>query len=230
MKTKAKIIISGLLSLALLTVTGCGSNGESSVETQNPVTPDNPEAVIPVIPVDPIPAPDPYKTAGWYGKTQVSATASDGKVYKHETAGVFGERVDSAMMRKTSMTFQVMVQPYCKWYFRRHNGEMTTTVTTSQTINISMKRVMQKESGPFRSRTSIRWILSNAPITIDLDGIYDVSYIEKEGQVEYKESKDINQTLLSTLHLVDVDNQTGAYNRRTQNSNPYHGWITYKNL
>lgn len=50
--------------------------------------------------------------------------------------------------------------------------------------------------------------LSNALITINLDGIYDVSYKEENGVVEYKESTDINNTQRELLNLVDVDNTT----------------------
>ncbi len=48
--------------------------------------------------------------------------------------------------------------------------------------------------------------LKNAPITIRLNGTYDVTYLEKDGSVEYKESTTVNTVKRNTLNLVDVDN------------------------
>jgi len=50
--------------------------------------------------------------------------------------------------------------------------------------------------------------LKNAPITIKLDGIYDVNYKEVDGQIVYEEPSKVNTAMYENLTLIDVDNGT----------------------
>ena len=59
---------------------------------------------------------------------------------------------------------------------------------------------------PIRNQHTVN--LASAPITIGLDGVYDVKYKEDNGTVSYKESTDVNSTKRNALNLVDVDNAT----------------------
>jgi len=155
---------------------------------------DSSAAVIPTTPVN------SYKTAGWYGKTKVSMNAN-GTVYTHNTAGVFGELVQSSEAKDQhdipgygDATFQI-VFPQTEW--GDDNGDYFSNY---QNYEVDTKKVWTfqlKAAGT-----------SSFPITIDLDNIYDVTYIEVNNRVEYKESQDNNQTILDALHLVDVDKQT----------------------
>ena len=47
---------------------------------------------------------------------------------------------------------------------------------------------------------------SNFPITISLDGLYDVTYLEDDERVLFKDEKSNDNSRLDSLHLVDVDN------------------------
>ena len=155
---------------------------------------------------EPLPPVDPYKPAGWYGKTQVSATAADGTVYSHTTAGVFGELLQSEedkdkhdILGYDTSILQV-VFPQTEW--EDDNGDYFSNYKYYDEYS------MEKRVWTFQIKNQHTVDLSNAPISITLEGIYDVKYKEEEnGRVEYKESTDVNQTLLGTLHLVDVDNQ-----------------------
>ena len=49
--------------------------------------------------------------------------------------------------------------------------------------------------------------LSNASITIALEGVFDVDYKEENGHVLYKESTSVNEALKRRLTLIDIDHQ-----------------------
>ena len=144
---------------------------------------------------------NPYRTAGWYGRTTVSATAPDGTVYTHNTAGVFGELVQSTDTKDQhdipgygSATFQI-VFPQTEW--GNDNGDYFSNYKNYEVDTKKVWTFQLKAAGT-----------SSFPITIDLHNIYDVTYIEVNNRVEYKESEDNNKTILDALHLVDLDNQT----------------------
>lgn len=206
-----KIVLSSIIALAFI-LSGCGETNTGTVDspivdnpdTDNP-TSSRPEVVDPEIPT-PLPPVDPYKTAGWYGKTLVSATAADGTVYTHTTAGVFGELLQSDedkdkhdILGYETSILQV-VFPQTEW--EDDNGDYFSNYLNYDEYSV------EKRVWTFQIKNQHTIDLSNAPITIDLEGVYDVKYKEEEnGRVEYKESTDVNQTLLNTLNLVDVDNQ-----------------------
>jgi hypothetical protein len=205
-----KIVFSSMITLAFI-LSGCGETNTGTVDrpivdipdTDNP-SPSRPVVVDPEIP-EPLPPVDPYKPAGWYGKTQVSATAADGTVYTHTTAGIFGELLQSEedkdkhdILGYDTSILQV-VFPQTEW--GDDNGDYFSNYLNYDEYSV------EKRVWTFQIKNQHTVDLSNAPVTIDLEGVYDVKYKDENGKVEYKESTDVNQTLLDTLHLVDVDNQ-----------------------
>ncbi len=197
---RKKILLSGFIILTLL-VSGCSESEDSTVKSDTTI--DNPIE-------QPI-AIDPYKTAGWYGKTVVHATAEDGKVYSHKSAGVFGELVQSSDDKDQhdipgygpAKLQIVFYKP--EWgdnngyYFSdyRSYDDNSKQVWTFQVLNTYV------EKNPDYSVD-----LSHAFVTISLPAIYDVRYKEDNGGITYKESSESNITLLNRLTLVDVDNNT----------------------
>jgi hypothetical protein len=207
------IIMSSLTVFALLTFVGCdsGSNSVDNLVTNSLITPDNPVVTTPDTVEEPIPEVieptlDSYKTAGWYGKTEVTATASDGKVYNHSTAGVFGELIQSDDAKDQhdiigygSAILQV-VFPQTDW--GDDNGDYFSDYKKYD------EESNEKRVWTFQIKNQHTINLASAPISIKLDGTYDVTYKEENGKVEFKTSKTVNTAKQDTLNLVDVDNST----------------------
>jgi len=188
MKTK-KLLLSAITFLAFLT-SGCDENTMKDGGDVPTVTP--PVKV------------DPYKTAGWYGKTEVSATAADGKVYSHKSAGVFGELVQSSDDKDKhdipgygAAILQVIFVP-----------EFTTDMDVGYFSDYKKydEAGTPKKVWTFQVKNQQIVDLSSAPIIINLNGVHDVQYRDDRGRVEYKESSTIDQAKVDELRLVDVDN------------------------
>lgn len=186
-----KQIILSTLTAVMIFLGGCGESNTTDINTNI----ETPQAPV-----------NPYKTAGWYGKTQVSATDTNGKVYKHSTAGVFGELVQSKNDQDQhdipgygATTFQVILLP---------DFSTDTTVGYFSDYREYDEHSAEKQVWTFQVKNQQTVDLSNAPIHISLDGIHDVKYKDDNGSITYKESQETNQTILNDLHLVDVDNQT----------------------
>ncbi len=186
MMSKTKSIVLSLTAISALGLfTGCGGSNDGSTAAQTAVG---------------------YKTAGWYGKTQISATTPDDRVYTHNTAGIFGELQGSREAKDSNdvpgygTALLQVVFPQTTWgedngdYFSNYQsfieGESSKRVWTFQIKN--QKTVDLKE----------------ASIKITLDGIYDVTYLEENGHSRYKESTALNPERTNMLTLVDVDNHT----------------------
>ncbi len=188
---KAILLISIVTTLLLLT--GCSEkDSDTSSEQGGSIDPETPI--------------DPYKTAGWYGKTIVSATASDGTLYQYSTAGVFGELVQSDDAKDQhdipgyGTAILQVVFPQTEW--SADNGDYFSNYQHFDE-NSTQKRVWT-----FQIKNQHTVNLENAPITINLAGVYDVEYRDDRGSVEYKESTTINQERVDALKLVDVDKST----------------------
>ena len=191
---RKKILLSSFIVLTLL-VSGCSkSDGSTDSSDTTPINPMEPPITV-----------NPYKTAGWYGRTTVSATAADGKVYSHKSAGVFGELVQSSDEQDQhdipgygAALFQVIFLP-----------EFSTDTTAgyfSEYKNYDGSDA--KKVWTFQIKNQQDVDLSSAPITINLSGLFDVRYRDDNGSITYKESKENNTTLIDKLTLVDVDNDT----------------------
>lgn len=203
-------ILAGIAVISLLLV-GCerADTKEAVTETINVKIPTDPVETKPVVPpTEPI-TPDPiepeYKSAGWYGKTEVSATAADGTVYTHKSAGVFGVLLQSDDGKDRhdiagygASLFQVIFLPEFSTdttagYFSEYKANDDNTSRKVWTFQLKNQNTVD---------------LSNAPVSIHLNGIYDVEYKEENTSVTYRESSTVNDALKNKLTLVDVDNQT----------------------
>ncbi len=145
-----------------------------------------------------------YSTAGWYAKTVVSATTSEGTVYTHKSAGVFGELLQSSDAKDSHdipgyapSIFQILLI-----------SEFLTETTTgyySEYKNYDDPESKKRWTFQLKNQNSVD--LSNASITIALEGVFDVDYKEENGHVIYKESSSVNEALKRRLTLIDVDHR-----------------------
>ena len=153
---------------------------------------------------DPVLPHNTAKIGGWYGRTIVSAKASDGKVYIHKTAGVFGQLIDSKSERDRhdisalGTAILQVVFPHGDWaeksgdYFSNYQ-RYTKDGTT-------------KKSWVFQVKNQRTVDLSDAPLTIKLDAIHKVTYKKVDGGITYYENGGEDKALLQKLTLIDVDN------------------------
>jgi hypothetical protein len=143
------------------------------------------------------------KTGGWYGRTVVSAT-KDGKVYKHSTAGVFGELVDSdeAIDNHDIPSFGTSI---LKVVFPQDDGSSNGDFFS----NYQGFDSGDKKSWEFQIKNDDHSIvdLANAPISIALPEVKKVSYKKVKGQIIYGEEVADNSKA-AELTLIDVDNAT----------------------
>jgi len=194
MKRIKKVLLTTVIFSILLT--GCSENdGYSSSD-------------ISLDEVDP--KENPYKSAGWYGKTVVSATTTDGTVYQHTTAGVFGELIQSSDDKDKHdiagfgpAKLQVVFS-HPEWsenngyYFSdyRKYEEDVKKVWTFQVLNTYVA-----------GHPDYGVDLADVTIHLDLTILNDVEYRDDRGKVEFKESTSTDDVLKNMLHLVDVDEQ-----------------------
>jgi len=142
---------------------------------------------------------------GWYARTIVSATAPDGKVYSHSTAGVFGTLIDSEdSLDKHDIpsygpsTLQVIF-PQADKEGADSNGYFSEYQSFS-------KEDTGKRTWEFQIKNQDYPDLSSAPIHISLKGVYDLTYKKTDGKISYEESTKENSTKAQELTLLDVDN------------------------
>ncbi len=142
--------------------------------------------------------------AGWYMRTKVYATAPDGKVYRHETAGVFGKLKQSRWEKDEhdipgydAAIFQV-VFPHYDW--GDDSGDYF-----SDYRKWSKRAENKRAVWAFLVRNQKTIDLSHAPIKIELDGLQNVDFVEKDGKVTYIETT-LEAEKRSEFTLVDVDN------------------------
>ena len=145
------------------------------------------------------------KFAGWYMRTTVKATTADGKVYEHNTAGVFGKLKQSRYKQDMHdipsygpAALQV-VFPKSDW--GEANGDYFSDYRR-WTRSKSNKRVVYT----FQIKNQNTVDLSHADIEITLVGQQNVAFTKKNGVVTYVEKK-FKQGKRAAYSLVDVDNQ-----------------------
>ena len=145
------------------------------------------------------------KYAGWYMRTKVSATAPDGTVYRHDTAGVFGQlkqsknKLDKHDIPGYGAALLQVVFPHYDWADK--SGDYFTDYKKWRKSNVDKRAVWT-----FLVRNQKTVDLSHAPITIELDGAQNVDFVKKEGRVTYVETN-VDTSKRDDLTLVDVDNR-----------------------
>ena len=143
--------------------------------------------------------------AGWYMRTRVSATAQDGTVYSHNSAGVFGKLKQSRYKKDQhdipafgSAALQV-VFPHYNW------GEEDSGDYWSDYRKYKKKRIGKRVVYAFQVKNQKSVDLSNADLKIELDDARNVNYTKENGSVHYTET-DLNKEMKNDFTLVDVDN------------------------
>jgi hypothetical protein len=149
------------------------------------------------------------KNAGWYLRTVATATAQDGKVYVHKTAGVFGllaessnekDRHDIAAYGEGAAILQVLFTP-TEW--GEDNGNYFSNYKHYDESHPNERNVWK-----FQVRNPKSVNLADADLKLDLVGPYAITSTKQNGSVQYKETLSRDMTaLLNNLTLVDVDNQ-----------------------
>lgn len=180
---KTNSILVSLTSIVVFGLTGCGGSGDNSIATNVAST---------------------SQLAGWYGKTQISAIAPDDTVYTHNTAGIFGELQQSIDTKDANdlpgfgEAILQIVFPQTTW--GEDNGDYFSDYQ-SFTEDSNKKRVWT-----FQIKNQKTVDLKDAPIKITLEGTYDITYLEENGHISYKESTKSNTQRAYALTLIDVDN------------------------
>lgn len=204
---KTKNILLSLTAILALTFTGCKKDDpvEPSLIGTDPVATGEPTEEVTKEPAPKLvlPTPEPlHKSAGWYARTAVVATL-DAKVYKHTTAGVFGQLIESLdgkdkhdVQGYGEATLQI-VFPQTEW--GEDNGDYFSNYRSLESTNLNWL---------FQIKNQKTVNLSNADIEIILDGTYDLTYTREDGRIVYEEAKNPNPVKAAKLTLIDVDNHT----------------------
>jgi len=138
--------------------------------------------------------------AGWYMRTVVSAVAASGKIFQHDSAGVFGEYDQSSDARDShdierygDATLQVVFvnealgdNEYFSDY-RRYDGSNKKQVWDF---------VVKNETGDD---------LSDAALKIEVEAVHDI--LRKENSATFTDVVSTAQKRRDNLILVDVDNE-----------------------
>ena len=179
---KKNLLISSIVAVGLMY--GCQSSSTSVASDS--------DANLPVPTVSAKILPD-----GWYARATVTAIIPEGKIYKHTTAGVFGELKDSNDTQD------------------RHDIEaMNSGVVQILFVNedIEADKKYYSDYREFNDTQKESWTLvvsnisgeniTDADIKLDISSIYDVfrqnnSYIEKVSD---------DQAKLQKMTLIDLDN------------------------
>ena len=144
------------------------------------------------------------KYAGWYMRTRVSATAEDGTVYEHNSAGVFGKLKQSKRKKDRHdipsygpATLQV-VFPHYNW------GEEYSGDYWSDYRKYKKSRKNKRAVWTFQIKNQKGVDLTNADIRIKLDDAIKVYYVKENGNVRYIEAG-TDKIMKEKFTLVDVD-------------------------
>lgn len=168
----------------LLFVNGCNSNTTTNGDT--------------------VPPPTVKTVSNWYMKTVASAQLSDGTSYTYEKGGVFGELEDSndGQDRYDVLSFGTailkVVFPQTEW---TDNGDYVSDYH-------GLKEENEKRVWTFQVKNEQSIDLTNAPLTLSLDGPYDVLFANQDGYISFKETLSNDTSKKTSITLVDVDNQT----------------------
>ncbi len=157
------------------------------------------------------------KYAGWYMRTKVSATASDGKVYRHGSAGVFGQleqsknKIDQHDIPGYGVAILQVVFPHYDW--KEDSGDYFSDYRRWNK-NSEGKRAVWT----FQIKNQKTVNLANAPIKIELDGLQNVDFVKKEDRITYIETN-LEPEKRNDFTLVDVDNHKTYSYDELENAN-----------
>lgn len=182
---KTSLLI-GLTTIALLSL-GCGveDTASSGIDTTTLTTPSP-------------------QLAGWYASIEVRVTANDGSVYEHTTAGIFGELVESSdTLDKHDIA---AYGPAILQVVFLQDGRDNTIGYFSDYQHFDENRTTKKV-WTFQVRNDKDVDLSGAPISLSLQGVYEVFYASNSDIVSYEVSDAIDTDKVRQLNLIDVDNQ-----------------------
>lgn len=208
MKPNTLLAIAALLPLALLTANAQAE--EQQIETTVPSTHNAQKTQIG--PQDKLlrPVREQEQYAGWYMRVGASATANDGTVYNHTSAGVFGELAQSRnsidrhdIPAYGATAFQV-VFPHTDW--GKDSGDYWSDY---RTFNPSARYERLVYTFQVKNQNTVD--LSNASLQLFVDEAQHVYSIREGGQIKYRETgsgsssnrDDIRSSNMFTL--VDVD-------------------------
>ena len=196
-----KILFTTFVGFSLL-LSGC--NEDTTNDTNTP--PSKEDITIPVVVTPPTPVSSPYKSAGWYAKTEVAAVASDGTVYKHKTAGIFGELVQSSD-EKDQHDIPGYDAALLQVIFLPSYSSDTVVGYFSEYKYFDVNSTDDKKVWTFQVKNQNTVDLSGQKITINLNGVYDVEYRDDRAKIEYLESEIIDTDKVAQLTLIDIDFQ-----------------------
>ncbi len=144
------------------------------------------------------------KYAGWYMQIKVSATAPNGKVYRHSSAGVFGQlkqskkKIDKHDIPGYGAAVFQVVFPHYNW--GDDSGDYYTDYR-----KWNKKKDGKRAVWTFQVKNQHSVHLENAPITIELEGLQNVDYTKEDGRIVYHETN-LDLEKRNDFTLVDVDN------------------------
>ena len=138
-------------------------------------------------------------------RTRVSVTTEDGTVYAHNTAGVFGELVQSRT-KKDSHDIPSFGAAALQVVFPHYNWKEGDAGDYWSDYHKYKKRAAKRAVWTFQVKNQKSVDLSNADLKIILDDARKVNYTKDNGNVHYTEAG-LDREMKNKLTLVDVDNK-----------------------
>ena len=145
------------------------------------------------------------REGGWYMRTRVAGIAPNGTVYEHNSAGVFGELIDSRK-KKDRHDIPAFGPAVLQVVFPHYNwGENDSGDYWSDYRKYRKRARNRRKVWTFLIRNQKTVNLSNAEIKIKLDDARKLKYVKENGNIRYIEAG-IDTKMKNELTLVDVDN------------------------
>ena len=180
MKLKLSIMV-----LGLLLISGCDTNSVSDTENGSENL--------------------SQEKAGWYMRTVAKATAGDGTVYFHKTAGVMGELKESED-GKDKHDINAFGSPALSVHFVQEAWGEDNGDYFSDYRAYSGKEEREVWTIQVRNNTASA-DLTNAPLKLTLEGPYTIYKEEDEGRIRYIEELSTDPGMKQRMTLIDLDHQ-----------------------
>jgi len=148
--------------------------------------------------------PSAKTVSSWYMKTVAGMTLADGTIYTYEKGGIFGELEESSdeKDRYDILAFGTSVLkvifPKTEWV---DGGESASDYRATKEGDVSKVWTFQ-----VKNEQDVN--LTNAQLTLSLDGPYDVVFTNKNGYISFEEKLSYDTSKKTSITLIDVDNQT----------------------